>query len=151
MISFSMPHSRSRPWQAAAWSGIEITFFTSYSALLFDTTPRILSRQTIGAGQGSQPICLRLTDIIGVPPPPGSLAAALIAWSPAKGAVTGRKYHCQLSGIMAIQPCLWLIGSRVCAALALRCNTHSWTGPCPAGSHRAPLTSLSFLTTGQPM
>ena len=91
-----MPHSCSRPWQAAAWAGIEITFFTSYSALLFDTTPRSLSRQTIGSRQGSQPACLRLTGIIGVPPPQGSLAAALIAWSPAKGAVTGRKYHDRL-------------------------------------------------------
>ena len=119
--------------------------------LLFDTTPRSLSRQTIGSRQGSHPACLRLTGIIGVPPPPGSLAAALIAWSPAKGAVTGRKYHCQLSGAMAIQPCLWLIESQVCTALALRCIAHPWTGPRPAGSLRAPLTSLSFLTTGQPM
>ena len=117
--------------------------------LLFDTTPRSLSGRI--PGQGSQSACLQRTGIIGIPPPPGSPGAALIAWSPAKGAVTGRKYHCQLSGIMAIQPCLWLIGSQVCTALALRCIAHPWTGPCPAGSLRAPLTSLSFLTTGQPM
>ena len=122
-----------------------------YSSLLFDITPLSLSGQSTGSGQGSQPACPQLTGIIGVPPPPGSLAAALIAWSPAKGAVTGRKYHCQLSGVMAIQPCLWLIESQVCTALALRCIAHPWTGPCPAGSLRAPLTSLSFLTTGQPM
>ena len=72
--------------------------------LLFDTTPRSLSRQTIGSRQGSQPACLRLTGIIGVPPPPGSLAAALIAWSPAKGAVTGRKYHCPLSMSLRCTP-----------------------------------------------
>ena len=108
--------------------------------LLFDTTPRSLSRRI--PGQGSQSACLQHTGIIGIPPPPGS---------PGKGAVTGRKYHCQLSGIMAIQPCLWLIGSQVCTALALRCIAHPWTGSCPAGSLRAPLTSLSFLTTGQPM
>ena len=117
--------------------------------LLFDTTPRSLSRRI--PGQGSQSACLQRTGIIGIPPPPGSPGAALIAWSPAKGAVTRRKYHCQLSGIMAIQPCLWLIGSQVCTALALRCIAHPWTGSCPAGSLRAPLTSLSFLTTGQPM
>ena len=117
--------------------------------LLFDTTPRSLSRRM--PGQGSQSACLQLTGIIGIPPPPGSPGAALIAWSPAKGAVTGRKYHCQLSGAMAIQPCLRLIESQMYTALALRCNTHLWTGPCPAGSLRAPLTSLSFLTTGQPM
>ena len=46
---------------------------------------------------------------------------------------------------------LWLIESQVCTALALRCIAHPWTGPCPAGSLRAPLMSLSFLTTGQPM
>ena len=117
--------------------------------LLFDTTPRSLSRRI--PGQGSQSACLQHTGIIGIPPPPGSPGAALIAWSPAKGAVTGRKYHCQLSGAMAIQPCLRLIESQMYTALALRCNTHLWTGPRPAGSHRAPLTSLSFLTTGQPM
>ena len=117
--------------------------------LLFDTTPRSLSRRI--PGQGSQSTCLQHTGIIGIPPPPGSPEAALIAWSPAKGAVTGRKYHCQLSGAMAIQPCLWLIESQVCTALALRCIAHPWTGSCPAGSLRAPLTSLSFLTTGQPM
>ena len=72
--------------------------------LLFDTTPRSLSRRI--PGQGSQSACLQRTGIIGIPPPPGSPEAALIAWSPAKGAVTGRKYHCQLSGAMAIQPCL---------------------------------------------
>ena len=116
--------------------------------LLFDTTPRSLSRRI--SGQGSQSACLQHTGIIGIPPPPGSPGAALIAWSPAKEAVTGRKYHCQLSGGMAIQPCLRLIESQVCTALALRYNTHPWTGPRPAGSHRAPLTSLSFLTTGQP-
>ena len=117
--------------------------------LLFDTTPRSLSKRL--PGQGSQSACLQRTGIIGIPPPPGSPEAALIAWSPTKGAVTGRKYHCQLSGGMAIQPCLWLIESQVCTALALRCIAHPWTGSCPAGSLRAPLTSLSFLTTGQPM
>ena len=74
--------------------------------LLFDTTPRSLSRRI--PGQGSQSACLQHTGIIGIPPPPGSPGAALIAWSPAKGAVTGRKYHCQLSGIMAIQSCFWI-------------------------------------------
>ena len=49
--------------------------------LLFDTTPRSLSRRT--PGQGSQSACLQLTGIIGIPPPPGSPGAALIAWSPA--------------------------------------------------------------------
>lgn len=92
--------------KTAAWSGIEITFFAIIFVLLFDTTPRSLSRHT--PGQGSQSACLQLTGIIGIPPPPGSPGAALIAWSPAKGAVTGRKYHCQLSGIMAIQSCFWI-------------------------------------------
>ena len=62
--------------------------------LLFDTTPRSLSRRM--PGQGSQSACLQHTGIIGIPPPPGSPEAALIAWSPAKGAVTGRKYHYRL-------------------------------------------------------
>ena len=47
--------------------------------LLFDTTPRSLSRRM--PGQGSQSACLQRTGIIGIPPPPGSPGAALIAWS----------------------------------------------------------------------
>jgi len=70
--------------------------------LLFDTNPRGMSRRM--PGQGSQSACLRLTGIIGIPPPPGSPEAALIAWSPAKGAVTGRKYHCQLPGAWRFNP-----------------------------------------------
>ena len=38
---------------------------------------RSLSRQIIGTGQGSQSAYLQLTNIIGISPPPGSLAAAL--------------------------------------------------------------------------
>ena len=100
--SGSIPHPRSRPQNRrlhdlALKSPSLQSIYCFYSTLLPEACPDIASEQ------GSQSACLQLTGIIGVPPPPGSLAAALIAWSPAKGAVTGRKYHYELSGVMAIQ------------------------------------------------
>ena len=70
--------------------------------LLFDTTPRSLSRRI--PGQGSQSACLQRTGIIEIPPPPGFPRPPSLRGPRPRGAVTGRKYHCQLSGAMAIQP-----------------------------------------------
>ena len=90
--------SRSRQLHSLALKSPSFQFILRfYSTLLPEACPDITPEQ------GSHPACLQLTGIIGIPPPPGSLAAALIAWSPAKGAVTGRKYHYELSGVMAIQ------------------------------------------------
>ena len=109
-----------------AWSDIETTFFPfPICASIRHYSPKLVQKN---AWTG-QPVRLPAADRHHRnPTPPGSPGAALIAWSPAKGAVTGRKYHCQLSGGMAIQPCLGLIECQVYTALALKCIAHPWTG-----------------------
>ena len=106
------PPSKSRRLRNLALKSPSFQFILRfYSTLLPEACPDITP------GRGSHPACLQLTGIIGIPPPPGSLAAALIAWSPAKGAVTGRKYHYKLSGVMAIQSAIDWFWDRILSLL----------------------------------
>ena len=99
-------------------------------ALVFDTTSPSAKACATGAGSVGRPSEPRLASPRHGTLTPGRISVGrphcLIPIS--VGAVTGRKYHCQLSGGMAIQPCLGLIECQVYTALALRCIAHPWTG-----------------------
>ena len=83
-------------WRTCFWatlmaSDIKSLFFLLMA--LFDTTSRAL-------GDGLN--CGRLSRIMGISPPPGSLPAALIAWSPGQGGlwlgrsiIIGWRDHCE--------------------------------------------------------